>query len=134
MKSRHGFLLEHEEKSLRNQRMKDIMEDKKMKFKALFIAEAPDADKEEDRSVIETGKYKLFVNLVRSEEEALEVAQEYKEEHSIDSVLLCPGFTHEEVGDISSKLGDDVGVTVARGDGPSGRTAKEAMEKAGWFS
>ncbi|MEF8874387.1 MAG: DUF6506 family protein [Candidatus Thermoplasmatota archaeon] len=126
--------LNYEEKSLKNEPVEDVKEYKNMKFKALFMAEAPDANKEEDKAVIETGKYKLFVNLVRGKEEALEVAQKYKEEHSIHSVLLCPGFTHEDVGEISKKLGDDVGVTVARGDGPSGQIAKEAMGKAGWFS
>ncbi|MBS3816924.1 MAG: hypothetical protein KGY76_05115 [Candidatus Thermoplasmatota archaeon] len=105
-----------------------------MKFKSLLIAEAPDADKEEDKAEIETGKYQLFVNLVRSKEEALEVSEKYKKEHSIDSVMLCPGFDHEDVAEISERLGEDVGVTVARGDGPSGQIAKKAMEEAGWFS
>lgn len=120
--------------SLKNKRVKFEEEYKKMKFKTLFIAEAPDADVEEDRSVIETEKYKLFVNLVSSQKEALEIAQKYKKEHSIHSVLLCPGFTHEAVSEISRELGENVGITVARGDGPSGRVAREAMEKSGWFS
>ncbi len=105
-----------------------------MKFKSLFIAEAPDAEKEEHTAEIETGKYKLFINLVKSREEAVEVAKRYKEERSIDSIILCPGFTHEGVSEISEEVGEDVGVTVARGDGPSGQVAQEAMKKAGWFS
>lgn len=35
-----------------------------MAFKAAFIAHAPDADPEEHRCVIDTGKYKLYVTIV----------------------------------------------------------------------
>ncbi len=105
-----------------------------MKFKSLFIAEAPDAEKEEHTAEIETEKYRLFVNLVKSKEGAVEIAKHYKDEHSIDSILLCPGFTHEDVAEISKEVGEHVGVTVARGDGPSGKIAQEAMKKADWFS
>ncbi len=102
-----------------------------MKFKSLFMAHTPKADKEEHKATIETEKYVLHVNLVGNKDEALEVAQD-KAEEGIQSIILCPGFTHEDVAEISEKL-PDVGVTVARGDGPSSRIAKEAMEKAGWF-
>lgn len=96
------------------------------------MAHTPKADKEEHKSKIETEKYVLYVNLVRNQEEALETAEEYAEEKGIQSIILCPGFTHEDVAEISESL-DDVGVNVARGDGPSGMIAKEAMHEAGWF-
>ncbi|MFP4142263.1 MAG: DUF6506 family protein [Thermoplasmata archaeon] len=103
-----------------------------MKFKSLFIAECPDADMEKHREKMETDMYVLYVNLVRDQEEALEVAESYASEKEIDSMILCPGFTHEDVAEISESL-DDVGVTVARGDGPSGEIAQNAMKRAGWF-
>ncbi|MBS3782266.1 MAG: hypothetical protein KGY68_06635 [Candidatus Thermoplasmatota archaeon] len=103
-----------------------------MKFRTLFMAHTPEAEKEEHKAKIETEKYVLYVNLVRGQEEALKTAEEYAEKEGIQSIILCPGFTHEDVAEISESL-DDVGVTVARGDGPSGRIAKEAMQKAGWF-
>lgn len=102
-----------------------------MKFKSLFIAHTPDADKEEHKATIETEKYVLYVNLVKDQDEALEVARDMAGEGA-QSIILCPGFTHEDVAEISEEL-PDVGVTVARGDGPSSRIAKKAMERAGWF-
>jgi len=30
-------------------------------------------------------------------------------------------------------VGPNVGITVARGDGPSSKISMEAMKKAGWF-
>ncbi len=104
-----------------------------MKFRSLFVAHTPDADPEEHRNVIETEKYKLYTCLVSDQEEALEVCKDHVEEEGVQSILLCPGFTHEDVAEISQVVGEDVGVTVARGDGPSGKIAKEAMAKAGWF-
>ncbi len=103
-----------------------------MKFKTLFMAHTPNADKEEHKSKIETEKYVLYVNLVRDQEEALETAEEYAEKKGIQSLILCPGFTHKDVAEISESL-DEVGVNVARGDGPSGKIAQEAMQEADWF-
>lgn len=103
-----------------------------MKFKTLFMAHTPDVDKDENHMKMETEKYVLHVNLVKGQDEALEVAEDMAENEGIQSIILCPGFTHEDVAEISEEL-DGVGVTVARGDGPSSRIAKEAMEEAGWF-
>jgi len=101
-------------------------------FKALFLAHAPDARKDKHRSVIDTGMYQLFTVAVKDQEEALEVAREFLEKESIDSVLLCPGFTNSDVAGIAEAVGDEVGVCVARGDGPSNRIALEAMKRAGY--
>ena len=43
-----------------------------MAFKALFLAHAPDADKEKHRSAIDTGMYQLFTVVVRNQAEAME--------------------------------------------------------------
>ena len=103
-----------------------------MKFRSLFIAHTPDADKDEHHAKLETEKYVLHVNLVKDQEEALKVAKDMAENEGIQSIILCPGFTHEDVAEIYEELGG-VCVNVARGDGPSGRIAKEAREEAGWF-
>ena len=44
-----------------------------MAFVAAFVAHAPDADPEKHRCVIETPKYKLYVVVVRDQEQAKEV-------------------------------------------------------------
>jgi hypothetical protein len=100
-----------------------------MAFKAAFIAHAPDADPEEHKAVIETPKYKLFVNVVRDQGQAEEVCKRLVEEEGIQAVMLCPGFTHSGIAGIAEVVGENVGVNVARGDGPSTRIAMEIIGK-----
>jgi hypothetical protein len=102
---------------------------KNMTFITLFLAHAPDADPEEDRSVIDTGKYRLFSVVVKSQEEALEVSRSYFEKEKIEAIILCPGFTHYDVAEIFQALYGKVSVNVARGDGPSGKIAQAALQR-----
>ncbi|MEF8835206.1 MAG: DUF6506 family protein, partial [Candidatus Thermoplasmatota archaeon] len=104
-----------------------------MKFRSLFLALAPDAEMEKHRKKIETGKYILYINLAQDQQEALDLAKNYVKDKGIHSMILCPGFDHEDVAEISDTVGKEVGVTVARGDGPSDQISTEAMEDAGWF-
>jgi hypothetical protein len=100
-----------------------------MAFKALFIAHAPDADAEKHRTLIETGKYKLYTVVVKTQEEAIRIAKEIHDKDNIDSILLCPGFTHRDVGEIFDALEGKVGVTVARGDGPSSNITAPVLKR-----
>jgi len=104
-----------------------------MAFKTLFLAHTPDADPDKNNCILETPKYKLFVRLVRGQKQALEVCKKLVKEEEIESILLCPGFTHRDIAEIAGAVGPNVGISVARGDGPSGRISMEAMKKAGWF-
>jgi len=104
-----------------------------MAFKALFLAHAPDGDPEKHRNVIDTGKYKLFTVVVKDQAQAVDVCRKLVKEEGIHSILLCPGFTHENIAEISEAVGENVGVCVARGDGPSSRVAMEVMQREGWF-
>jgi hypothetical protein len=103
-----------------------------MAFKVLSLAHAPDADYEQHRSAIDTGMYQLFTVVVQNQAEAVAVCQAFVERRAIDSVLLCPGFTHRDVAQIVDAVGPHVAVSVARGDGPSGRVAKAAREREGY--
>jgi len=105
-----------------------------MAFRVVFLAHAPDADAERHRCVIDTGKYKLFVVVVKNQREAVEVCRKLVRDEGIHAVLLCPGFTHRDVAEIAKTVGENVGVFVARGDGPSHRISMEIMKKEGWFS
>jgi hypothetical protein len=105
-----------------------------MAFTALFIAHAPDADPEKHRAVVETGLYRLFTVVVRDTEQAVQVCRKMVADEGVDSVLLCPGNTHEDVAAIAAEVGNQVSVSVARGDAPSMRVAAKAMENAGWFA
>ncbi len=105
-----------------------------MAFKVVCLAHAPDAEPEKHRCVVETSKYKLLVRLVKNQEQAVEVCKKLVREEGINSILLCPGFTHQNVAEISETVGKNVGVSVARGDGPSSKVTKEVMKREGWFS
>jgi len=105
-----------------------------MAFKVLFLAHTPDAEPEKNQCVVETFKYKLLVRLIKNQKQAIEVCKKLVREEGIHSILLCPGFTHQNVAEISEAAGNNVGVSVARGDGPSGKVVKEVMKREGWFS
>ncbi len=104
-----------------------------MPFKVLFIAHAPDADYKKHRNLIDTGMYKLYSVVVRTQKEAVEVSKEYQQNESIESILLCPGFKHGDVAEIFEAVDGKASVNVARGDGPSSKISAEARKKAGYF-
>jgi hypothetical protein len=103
-----------------------------MAFKALFIAHAPDADYKKHNSVIETGKYKLLTCVVKSQDEAIEVSKSAYKNDKIDAILLCPGFTHNDVSELFNVLEGKVSVSVARGDGPSSKISQAVIQRE-WF-
>jgi hypothetical protein len=100
-----------------------------MAFKAVFIAHAPDADYRKNNSLIETGRYRLYTYVVKNQEEALIVCKDLYARDKIDSVLLCPGFTHRDVAEIFEVLDKKVAVCVSRGDGPSGQITGPVLQK-----
>ena len=100
-----------------------------MAFKAVFIAHAPDADPETHHHLIDTGKYRLYTYIVRSQAEAIRVCKDLHEKERIDSVLLCPGFTHKDVAEIFAILGNEVAVCVSRGDGPSSKITAPVLQR-----
>jgi len=59
--------------------------------------------------------------------------REFRRQEKIDSILLCPGFTHADVAEIFAALENKVSVSVARGDGPGSRLAMEAMMREKFF-
>ena len=105
-----------------------------MAFKVVFLAHAPDAEPEKHRCVVETPKYKLFVVVVKDQGQAVEVCKKLVKAEDIHSILLCPGFRHRDVAEISEAVGKNVAVSVARGDGPSSRVSTEVMKRESWFS
>ena len=100
-----------------------------MAFNVVFLAHAPDAEPEKHRCMIETSKYKLFAVVVRDQVQAVEECKKLVKEEGIHSVLLCPGFTHRNVAEITEAVGGNVSVAVARGDGPSSRVSAEIRRR-----
>jgi hypothetical protein len=100
-----------------------------MPFKAVFIAHAPDADPGKHHSLIDTGKYRLHTYVVKSQDEAIKVCRDLISGDGIDSVLLCPGFTHRDVAGIFEALEGKVAVCVSRGDGPSSMITGPVLQR-----
>ncbi len=100
-----------------------------MAFNVVFLAHAPDAEPEKHRCMIETSKYRLFSVVVRDQVQAVEECKKLVKEEGIHSVLLCPGFTHRNVAEITEAVGGNVSVAVARGDGPSSRVSAEIRRR-----
>lgn len=104
-----------------------------MAFKTLFLALAPDADKEKHHCFLDTDKYQLDVVIVKNQAEALEVSTRLFREKKIESILLCPGFTHKDIAEIVASTENKVAVCVSRADGPGNRISQEALKRAGFF-
>lgn len=100
-----------------------------MAFKALFLSHAPDADYEKHRNVINTGKHKLFTVVVKNQMEAIKVAKNIYKNEKIDAVILCPGFTHNDVSEIFKALKGKVSINVSRGDGPSNKISQPIIQR-----
>ena len=100
-----------------------------MAFKTVFIAHAPDADPEKHHNLIDTRKYRLYSYVVKTQDEAVKVCRDLYEKEKIDSVLLCPGFTHKNVAGIFEALDGKVAVCVSRGDGPSSKITGPVLQR-----
>ena len=100
-----------------------------MAFNVVFLAHAPDAEPEKHRCMIETSKYRLLSVVVRNQVQAVEECKKLVKEEGIHSILLCPGFTHRNVAEITEAVGGNVRVAVARGDGPSSRVSAEIRRR-----
>jgi len=103
-----------------------------MPFKAVFLAHASDAEPD-DRRLIETSTYKLFSVVVRDQVQAIDECKRLVRDEGIHSVLLCPGFSHKNVAEITRAVGENVGVAVARG-GPPGRRVPAKVRMAAYTS
>jgi hypothetical protein len=104
-----------------------------MPFTAMFVAHAPDADPQRHKTLLDTGLYRLFAIVVKDQEQSVQACRTMVADEGVQSILLCPGHTHQDVAEIAAAVGQGVSVSVARGDSRSMRVAAKAMEEAGWF-
>ena len=102
-----------------------------MAFTTLYLTYAPDADPTQ-RSLLDTGSYKLFSVAVMGLTQAVEVARDLVENEGAQSIVLCPGFTHREVGEIVEAVGDNVAISIARPDGPGNRISARIRRQEGF--
>lgn len=100
-----------------------------MKFNTLYVSKWADGDPADTR-VIQTGSYTLHSMVAGDSSNRCEVISAYCREHSIHSVVLCPGFTHGLVAEVAAALGNGISVAVSRSDGPGSAVTGPVMSEA----
>lgn len=103
-------------------------------YKTAFISLAPNANPDQHRASVKTAMLELTVVVVGNPGQAVKIAKDLVQNKRIESITLCPGFTHETVGAVAKAVGKGVGVTVARGDPPSSQATGRHLAKKGWFA
>ncbi|MCP4176953.1 MAG: hypothetical protein GY756_04230 [bacterium] len=102
-----------------------------MPFNYLCLMKIKDANKH-DFSFLKTETFHLHTVFVKNITEAIEVSLKYIKENDIKSIMLCPGFTSTEVGEIDKAAGENICISVARSDHSSTTfTAIEGLKKEG---
>ncbi len=106
-----------------------------MAFKAGFVVMAADGDPNRHRASIKTPKFELTTVLVglMNVDQAVGVCKDLVENEGIQSLILCPGFSHEAVAKVANAVGEGVPIDVARGDVPSTMITGQILTKEGWF-
>jgi hypothetical protein len=105
-------------------------------FKSAFIIMAPDGDPKKHRATIKTEKAELtavFIEMTNFDQ-AIEVAKDLVQNKGVQSIHLCPGFTHQAVARIAAAVAGRAAVQVSRGDIPSTTMVGEILGKEGWFN
>ncbi len=106
-----------------------------MAFKAASVVMAPDGDPNKHRASIKTSKLELTTVIVElmNFDQAVSVCKDLVQNEGVQSLSLCPGFSHDAVARIQSAVGEGIAVNVARGDVPSTRVIFEILAKEGWI-
>jgi hypothetical protein len=106
-----------------------------MAYKAAFVVMAPDGDPNKHRATIKTSKLELNVAVIElmNLEQGVKVCQDLVQKQGVQSIILCPGFSHEAVAKIAEAVGEKVAMIVARGDVPSTMITEGILTKEGWF-
>jgi hypothetical protein len=105
-------------------------------FKSAFIIMAPDGDPKKHRATIKTEKAELtavFIEMTNFDQ-AVDVAKELVQKQGVQSIHLCPGFTHQAVARVAAAVAGRAAVQVSRGDIPSTTMVGEILGKEGWFN
>jgi hypothetical protein len=103
-------------------------------FKAASIIMAKGADPARHRATVKGDEFEYTMvasplfDFARATQVAKELAQQ-----GIQSLVLCPGFTHEAAAMIRQAVGEGVAINTARGDVPSTMMTAQILTKEGWL-
>ena len=106
-----------------------------MPFKSGFVGVAPGVDPARHRTSIKTDKYEFTAVLVElgDFDQAVDVCKDLVQNEGIHALILCPAFSHEEVGRIVSAVGKEVPISIARSDSSGTRITGEILRREQWF-
>lgn len=103
-----------------------------MSLREAFIILVPEVDPSVHRTEIVLAHYEFYTILVSDFEMAKVEAKKIVKEKDIHGLILCAGFSNEQVGEMSKELGDKVGTLVVRGDARSSSIVDKAITDAKW--
>ena len=105
-------------------------------FKAANIIMAPNANPEKHKALIKGGQFEYTIVVIPlfDFDRAATVCKELVEKDGIQSINLCPGFSHAGVAKVRNAVGENVPINVSRGDVPSTMITAQILAKEGWLS
>jgi len=104
-------------------------------FKAASVIMALNADPMKHRASVKADEFEytmVFIPLFDFDL-AAQVSKDLVEKAGIQSISLCPGFSHEGVAKVQSVVGESVSVNVSPGDVPSTMMTAQILSKEGWL-
>jgi hypothetical protein len=78
-------------------------------------------------------EYTLAVVPMGGFDVAARLCQEMVEKEGVQSITLCPGFTHEAVALVRKAVGEGIPINVTRADVPSTMITAQILTKEGWL-
>jgi hypothetical protein len=104
-------------------------------FKAATVIMAMGANPAQHRATVKGDQfeYTVVASPLFDFGEAARVCKELVEKEGIQSIILCPGFTHEGVALVRSAVGEGVPVNTSRGDVPSTMATAQILTQEGWL-
>ena len=104
-------------------------------FKAAHVIMAPNSDPLQHRALVKGDQfeYTMVVVPLLDFDQAARVCKELVKEEGVQWINLCPAFSHEAVAKVRSAIGEEVSITVSRGDVPSTMIANQILIKEGWL-
>jgi hypothetical protein len=106
-----------------------------MAFKVAVVFMAPDGDPQVHRALLKTSKLEFTAVVVRlgDVDQAVDVCRSLAQKDGVRHIMLCPGFAHEAVGKIKQTVGENVAITVARGDVHNSVLLMQILAQEGWI-
>jgi hypothetical protein len=105
-------------------------------FKAASVIMAPNADPVKHRASVKGDQFEyiMVVTPLFNFDRAAQVCKDLVDKEGIQSISLCPGFSHEGVAKVRGAVGESVPVNVSRGDVPSIMMTAQILSKEGWLA